>query len=511
MNSSRGTSEMLEATQRLALTLDAAQLGTWDWDMLTNAVLWSPHYFQLFGHAPGSVTPSHEFWLGCLHPDDRAEAETALRRALDNRAPYHSIYRVVWPSGETHWIEARGFFLRDPTGLPYRMLGVIMNIDSQRTIEAERERAARLESLGLVAGGLAHDFNNYLASISASIEVVRLDSRLGPESATELAEALKVVGQAQTLTRQLITFAKGGTLRKASIDLHDLVTDTVGFALRGSPIHTEFAIESDLASVEADPSQIQQVISSLVVNARQALAGSGRIRVTAANRQLEATDPVAGIGPGKFVEVTIEDDGPGIAPEHRSKLFTPYFSTKAGGTGLGLAAAHSIVRRHGGAIVYHPVLPHGTRFSFLLQAGTPPLPEEPPKPAPAASARLRLLLMDDNLSLLTSLARLLKARGYEVESTASGEECETAYRRALASGQPFQAVVLDLTVPGGRGGVETFDILRSLTPDLLGIAMSGYAEVESNFALEQRGFGGVLAKPFRCEELTRLLEAHRRA
>ncbi|MBS0656783.1 MAG: PAS domain-containing protein [Verrucomicrobia bacterium] len=511
MNSSRGTSEMLEATQRLALTLDAAQLGTWDWDMMTNAVIWSPHYFQLFGFTPGTLTPSHERWLASIHPDDRPQAQDALRRALDHRAPYHSIYRVVWPSGETHWIEGRGFFLRDATGLPYRMLGVIMNIDSQRTLEAERERAARLESLGLVAGGIAHDFNNHLASISACVEVVRLDARLGPESAAQLTEALRVVGQAQALTRQLITFAKGGTLRKASIDLHDLITDTVGFALRGSPIQVEFELAADLAPVEADPSQIQQVISSLVVNARQALAGPGRVRVRAAHRRLETVDPVAGLGPGKFVEVTIEDDGPGIAPEHRNKLFTPYFTTKAGGTGLGLATAHSIVRRHGGSIVYQPVQPHGTRFSILLRASEPAAAEEAPRPSEARPARQRLLLMDDNQSLLTSLVRLLKARGYDVEATASGEECERRYLAARDAGQGFEAVVLDLTVPGGRGGVETFAALRQIDPDLTGIAMSGYAEVESNQALERQGFAGVLAKPFKCEDLTGLLERVRRA
>lgn len=215
---------------------------------------------------------------------------------------------------------------------------------------------------------------------------------LGPESATELAEALKVIGQAQALTRQLITFAKGGTLRKTAVDLHDLVTDAVGFALRGSPISTEFSIARDLAPVEADPSQIQQVISSLVVNARQALAGSGRLKVSACNRRLESPDPIAAIG-------------------------------------------------------------------------------------------------------------------YLVETTASGEDCEAVFRQALEAGDPFHAVVMDLTVPGGRGGGETIEVLRALSPEVAAIAMSGYAEVESDNELTRRGFSAVLAKPFKCEALTAVLES----
>ncbi len=268
-----------DASERLALALEAGKLGTWDWDMLTGQITWSAQHYLLFGLTPAMTSVTYETWSSATHPEDRAGAVATLERCVREASPYHSNYRIVWPDGSVHWIEGRGYFLPGLDGRPVRMHGMVMNIDERHAAEEEQERSARLESLGLVAGGLAHDFNNYLASIGVSLDLARLDTSVSAEVSSYLSEALKVVSAAQQLTRQLLTFAKGDTLRKSAVDLRELLIETAGFALRGSPVALDLQLAPDLWQVDADQGQIRQVASNLVMNARQALdRGPGRHR-----------------------------------------------------------------------------------------------------------------------------------------------------------------------------------------------------------------------------------------
>ena len=369
-------------------------------------------------------------------------------------------------------------------------------LQEQRALLRELQRSHHVEALGALAGGLAHDFNNLLAAILGNLSLLELDAPETGPGRQEIEEAKQAVARARALTQQLLTFAKGGEPSRTPTDLTGLVRSSADIVLSGSGIDARIRLDPELWLVDADSRQIGQVLDNLLINAREAMPDGGTIRVTAHNRTC-----APGILPhGRYVHVQVADEGPGIAAEELDRIFDPYFSTKPGGKGLGLAIAESIVSRHGGRLEVRSEPGRGTVFELWLPAA-PPGPVAPRSDAPRRSARL--LVMDDEPALRHVVARMLAHLGYEAACARDGEEALRIFLEGAARERPFAAALLDLTIPGGMGGAETARRLREIDPGLPIAVMTGYAEPVAGVAAGR--FQARLQKPFEAEDLERLL------
>ncbi len=373
--------------------------------------------------------------------------------------------------------------------------------------EEERLKIAKLESVGVLAGGIAHDFNNILTGIMGNISLARrgLESGEIAKASNRLVEAEKASLRAKDLTQQLLTFSSGGTPIKITTSIIGILEDSISLALRGSDVRCELSLPDDVWPVEADEGQIGQVISNLVLNADQAMPEGGTLNIGVRNTIIgkRTTLPLAR---GNYVQITIEDHGVGIPEEHLLRIFDPYFTTKQKGSGLGLSTVHSIIKKHGGHITIESKLGVGTTLQVYLPASMEPIPavEEVAAEACVAGAG-RVLVMDDEEVVRDLLRSELTGIGYEVELASVGAETIKKYANAKETGQPFAAVILDLTVPGGMGGKETIKKLLEIDPDVKAIVSSGYSTDPIMTDFVKYGFKGVVVKPYRTSELEQVL------
>jgi signal transduction histidine kinase/ActR/RegA family two-component response regulator len=389
------------------------------------------------------------------------------------------------------------YLLMMATGLQMHRLAVT---SGSLRIENRLLKAQRLESLGVLAGGIAHDFNNLLAGILGRISLARAGAG---DLETHLAEAEKAGERARGLTDQLLAFSKGGAPRKRPLRPEPLIEETARFALSGSKVRCVLDLAGDLPAVDGDEGQLVQALSNVLMNADQAMSDGGEVHVSAERAELgEGRPPLA---PGTYIRIVVADDGPGIPPEHRSRVFDPWFTTKGEGTGLGLTTTYWIVRRHGGDVAIEDAPEGGTRVAIYLPAGRAEPGEATPDPEPAPPGRGRILVMDDERVVRDVVTEMLAALGYESDAVADGAAAARRYREELEAGHPYDAVVLDLTVVGGQGGRETMETLTALDPDVRGIVSSGYSDDEVLAKPAAFGFRGVIAKPFRMADLARVL------
>jgi PAS domain S-box-containing protein len=379
---------------------------------------------------------------------------------------------------------------------------VFRDITEKLKTEEELLRASKLESIGVLAGGIAHDFNNILTVILGNISLARMfTDTLPPQVGNVLGEAEKASLRARDLTQRLLTFAKGGAPIKKAIVVGPLLRDCARSALQGSNVNYQFFISEDLWPVHADEGQLAQVLHNLIQNARQAVGDKPAIDIHASNHEI-ARDPLLFIEPGRYVRISIRDHGAGLQPEQLSKIFDPYFSSKKQGSGLELATAYSIVRKHGGQIRVESISGEGTVFHIYLPASdtTAPAPAAiPPKSIRAAQGRI--LVMDDEPAIRELAAILLKRIGYTATVAADGIEAISVYEAARKAGEPFAAVIMDLTIPNGMGGVETIRKLRAIDPSVRAIVCSGYSNDPVMANHREYGFMGVVPKPYSAEDL----------
>jgi len=324
--------------------------------------------------------------------------------------------------------------------------------------------------------------------------------------ATErLLEAEKASLRARDLTQRLLTFSKGGTPIKKNVAIGQLIEEAASFALRGSNVRFELALPHDTWSVNVDEGQINGVISNLVINADEAMPEGGTIKIGARNRAIGLLKFVP-LPRGNYVEVTVEDHGVGIPKEHLHRIFEPYFTTKQKGSGLGLATAYSIVKNHDGYISVESKLGIGTTFHVFLPASKNSAPmAKLTNDEASAPGSGRILVMDDEEAIQQLLYRALTEVGYEVVLAGDGEEAIEQYTRARDAGDPFDAVILDLTVPGKMGGREAIKKLNEIDPGVKAIASSGYSTDPVISDFRNHGFSGVVVKPYRISELREAL------
>jgi len=326
------------------------------------------------------------------------------------------------------------------------------------------------------------------------------------EAQESLAAAEAACGQGQSLARQLLTFAKGGAPIKKPQDLKGILQEAARLALCGSQARVEFSLPEHLWEVKVDRGQMHQVFSNLLINADQAMPTGGLIEIQAEN-SAESEAIRLSLPPGKYVAVTLADQGLGIAPEHLERIFDPYFTTKQKGSGLGLATVHSIVAQHGGRITVDSHLGRGTSFRLYLPAIGGTVQDKKRRKTRPTKGHGRILVMDDEPLVREVVGKMLHALGYEPVFAQEGREALELYARCQASGKPLAAVILDLTIPGGMGGMAAIQHLLAQAPQVKAIVSSGYAGNSIMADFKSHGFRGVIAKPYRLEELGKVLHA----
>ncbi len=382
------------------------------------------------------------------------------------------------------------------------------DVNRRKTTEEERLKASKLESLGTLAAGIAHDLNNILTVISGNIGLAQFGA---PEGAgtylPSLSKASRAAEYAAHLSNQLLTFAKGSIPHKQAASVGELLTHACEFALHGSNLRAEIQIAPDLWKAEVDAEQIKQVINALILNARDAMPFGGTVRLQATNQELTPEENSV-LAPGHYLKVSISDHGEGITPEVAAKMFDPYFTTKALASGLGLSIGQSVVKKHGGLLHLESSSADGSTFAFYLPATDVKLSagKVSGRERRFNFDRQRVLVMDDDASIRELTSQLLGTLGYDVTSVPDGVEAVRAYERALRAGEKFQAVILDATVRGGLGGVATIERLRHVDPDVIAIICSGYSDEGALTEFLSYGFRAALPKPFTRTELGDVLQ-----
>ena len=399
--------------------------------------------------------------------------------------------------------------LQDATGRTIGMVVAFRDISDALRMQAERARADKLASLGLLAGGMARDFNNILMAVMGNVSMARAALPGSGHAATALGQAEQACIRARHLTWNLLTFSKGGAPDKKTITLPRLLEESVRLALLGSNVPYTLRVDPDLWPVHADDQQIGQVVNNLLINAQQAMPRGGTIEIVAENvvqREHRSAYALQG-APGRYVRISITDTGMGIAPENLSSIFDPYFTTKQTGSGLGLATSHSIVKNHGGFFLVDSTVGRGTTVSVHLPASLDRELEEPVSSVDRSGGGGRILVMDSDATIRDLAASMLRTLGYAPEVVSSGSAAVEHYKRAMARGRHFDAIILDLVVPEGMGGKEAMAQIAAIDHTVTAILSSGDVEESMIQDFQRLGFKAIIPKPFTLGELGKTLHA----
>ena len=479
-----------------------AHIGTWEWDIATGDIYWSNEVYRIFGLTPHEIVPAKWSFLNYVHPDDRENVKQAVAGALEENSQYSIDVRVMRPDGTVSIVHTQGKAYQDEAGKPVMMLGNVQDITERKKMEEEILKIHKLESIGILAGGIAHDFNNLLSAILGNISLARLYVKPGESIHERLAEAGKAASRAIKLSTQLLTYSKGGVPVKKATSVASLVKEAIDFTLRGSNVRGEVSFPDNLWLAEVDEDQIFQVINNIAINAKQAMPAGGTISVLGENIKNEGC--ILPLAEGKYVKISIKDQGVGIPYEYREKIFDPFFTTKEKGSGLGLATSYSIIKNHDGYLALETGAGKGTTFHIYLPATEKRLQSSKQK-AMLFKGKGRLLVMDDEEIIRLVVGKMLEEIGYEADFAEDGEKAIEQYADAMKSGNPFSAVIMDLTVRGGMGGLECVNKLLEIDPEVKAIVSSGYADNPIMSKYRESGFKGIIIKPYEIEDLSEIL------
>jgi len=503
----RDITEQRKIEASLRESQEVGNIGSYSLDIETGKWISSEFLDRIFG-IDENYERDVEGWVALVHPDWKEYMHNYLvQDVIGKKGRFDKEYKIIRHNdGQERWLHGMGKLEVNKEGVPVRMIGTIQDITDRKDLEIDVTRMKNLESLGILAGGIAHDFNNLLAGIVGNVSLARMRVHDREYVTNKLSEIEGVSLLAQNLTRQLLTFSKGGMPMLETMSIGSIVRSSVLFALSGSNISSEFIMNDDLWPVEVDEGQMNQVFSNIVINARDAMPEGGMITIRADNVDVEEGE-IGELPGGHYVKISIQDEGEGIAPEDLPRIFDPYFSKKERGadkgTGLGLSICHSIILKHGGYIGADSEVGKGTVITMYLPASANELKDtrRVSIDAPSKQKGEKVLVMDDDRTVRNVARELLLTFGFDVEVVEDGAEAVKRYREAKESGKPFNVVLLDLTVQGGMGGVEAFSELRKIDPSVKAVIVSGYADdsIVSNYA--EHGFAASLTKPFRMEAL----------
>ena len=378
---------------------------------------------------------------------------------------------------------------------------VFRDITEKKKIEEQLAKVEKLETVGVLAGGIAHDFNNILQGILGNVSLAMLYDTPGSKIHENLLETEKAALRAKELTQQLLTFSKGGEPVKSTASIAEIIRDSCGFVLHGSGIACEYIIPEDLWLVDIDKGQISQVFQNLAVNAREAMASGGTIRVACENF-INRDGAIPGLAGREYIKITFQDTGCGLPAATVDKVFDPFFTTKQKGSGLGLAICHSVITKHEGQIFVESEPGAGTTFILYL-----PAVKGGKLDRPAASkivqdkVKGRVLVMDDEKTVRDVVSAMLQMLGYDTAVARDGLEALVLYQEAMGTDHPVDVTIMDLTIPGGMGGKDAVQEMLKLDPDARVIVSSGYSNDPIMANYRHYGFKAVINKPYEVAEL----------
>ena len=486
--SERQYREILEGLPEIVLMLDAEgriQFANEAWERLLG--------FELPEGDDSSVI-SH-----ILQEDRRKWNELLAAANTIDDEPSDRLVRFMAADGRALWMNVRIRWLESG-----ECVCALEDFTTRRRLEAELVKSQRLESIGRLAGGLAHDFNNFLTIILGNINIAQAKLGGSPVVNEELEIAAKACMHASGVTRQMLTFSKGGAPVTRSASIVELVKEAAELTLRGSKTRAILDIDETVPAVEMDVGQIHQVFGNLMLNADQAMPEGGTLTITIRSGQVPAIG--SNEGDREAVVVELRDQGVGIPLDDIDRVFDPYFTTKDDGSGLGLTSAFWILQRHEGLLELDSRPGEGTTVRVSLPVGSATEDDRTDSgAAPAMKGKARILVMDDHDLVRRALQAMLETLGHDVEMVEDGEQCVDRYIAARDSGDPHDLVILDLTVPGGRGGVWTMEKLLKINPDVKAIVASGYGSDPVIASHRAYGFTGRIQKPFRIEELRKVI------
>lgn len=477
--------------QRLDLATQSANLGIWDWDITGNNMLWDDRMLELYGLTPETFSGGIEAWQNGLHPEDRDRTIEGCQAVLREGKDWEADFRVVHPDGKIKHIKGNGIVLRNSDGDPVRMLGINFDISEHRNLEQQLRQAQKMEAVGVLAGGVAHDFNNILQGIIGYSSMIKQKSK--EELTREFTdEILALSGKAADLTRSLLAYSRKQVLHIKPVDLNDVVFNTQKLLARliGEDIILKVKFHNRELTAMADASQIQQGLLNLAINARDAMQRGGELYVETSHVDVGKNEGQkhSSEKAGQYAVISVTDTGEGIDKEDLEHIFEPFYTTKevGKGTGLGLAMVYGIVKQHDGFINVYSEKGLGTTFKIYLplqmhleSATVKEAPEE------TTGGTERVLLIEDDPSVRKIVKLTLEERGYQVEAIEDPEEGLELYR---ARGKEIDMVILDVIMPK-KNGKAVFDEMKKINPKVKALFISGYP---SDY-LSRKGFTEVEA------------------
>lgn len=494
--------------ERLELAQQAGKIGSFEWNIQSNTITWTAELEALYGVATGTFAGRYDDWIHCLHPDDRLATEEALWKAVQNSKGLDTEFRIVWPNGDIHWIAAKSSVFYDAADKPQRMIGVHIDITDKKQLEAQFLRAQRLESLGTLASGIAHDLNNILTPILAVVQLLPLKLPTLNEQTRQLLSIIETSTQrGSEMVKQILSFARGVEGKRVSLQMHHLLLEIRQMLQQTLPksITIQADIPADLWLVSADATQLHQVLMNLCVNARDAMPNGGTLQLTAENVWVD--EQYARLhfdaNPGAYVVVTVSDTGMGISPNILHRIFDPFFTTKevGKGTGLGLSAVLGIVKSHEGFIDVQSELDQGSQFKIFLPAHQSTVSSSDNAIDPLLGHQELILVIDDEVAICETIKVALETYNYRVLTAKDGIE---AIERFMEYKSNIYAVLMDLMMPS-MDGLSVMPLLRRFNADIRVIAMSGINSSEVVAQTEKLGFQGFLPKPFTTQDLLQIL------
>ncbi len=495
--------------ERLAVTLRSIGDGVITTDTSRNVILLNKVAENLTGWgSEEAVGLPLEKVLPTINGQTREKYENSVTQITNSSSKIAGLVNTVLVAkdGRERSIAACESPILNIQGNVIGVVIVFRDITEQIKTERELLKVTKLESIGVLAGGIAHDFNNILAAILGNINLALFDTDLKDKTLHLLREAEKASLRAQDLTQQLLTFAKGGEPVKEVSSLESVIKDSADFILYGEKVACRYDFQEDLWMVDIDKGQISQVIQNIVLNASHAMPEGGIVTIACENLASVGRDVLPYAKDGKFVKISIQDNGIGIPENVVGKIFDPYFSTKHGGSGLGLSITQSIINKHSGHIVVESSPGLGSTFSLFVPAieETKPQMQESLKKT-EASSQGKILVMDDEEMVRSMVKEMLVRLGHEVVLSSNGEETLTSYQESMNSGNPFDLVIMDLTIPGGMGGKEAVQELLNIDPSAKVIVSSGYSNdpIMANF--KEYGFCSAIGKPYKLQELSKVI------
>ncbi len=495
--------------ERLAVTLRSIGDGVITTDTQGNVVIMNKVAEKLCGwnlaEAHGKPITTV---FNIINESTRKPHENPVEKVLESgeiiELANHTL--LISRDGTERVIADSGAPIKDQNSVTIGVVLVFRDMTEKQKLLDALQRTDKLDSLGALAGGIAHDFNNMLAGIFGYIDLAR-ESTTDTTVTDYLDKSMSVFSRAKDLTQQLLTFSKGGAPQRKTSELGPLIRECASFALSGSKVACDYAIDKDLWLADFDKNQIGQVIDNLVINAQQSMPMGGRIVISAKNAVMKEGENLF-LKAGMFIKLSITDTGIGIPADLLKRIFDPFFTTKQKGHGLGLATCYAIVQKHEGYIDVESVMGKGSTFHVFLPASQLGAVQADSPKAVSHKGNGRILIMDDEPSIREIFGHFLKSMGYTVLEAKDGEEALRICAEAASKGTPIDGAFFDLTIPGGMGGKETIIQLRKQFPNMPVYASSGYSEDPVIARPTEYGFTDSIRKPYRKDELATMLNRH---